>query len=324
MSQKQKPARSDPYIRTYQMTQVLEPLWARTENDMLADLVRRADPLRLPELSVRLDFAHIAAAKPRHEVGPHLHAQMELFRVEQGSATFFVENRKTILRKGDVGIMPARTIHRWNNGKSPVVFLGFTLTAEPLTDDRNSLGYRLPAAAAALNYRMNPDRAITRALDALVEELRAGRPDSVHACASHLNVAMTLSFRQLRSALDCALPAESVPRTERYVLAAQAYIRAHLSEPMSIQNIADSIGISARHLNRMFRQAGLGSIGQSIEKSRIEHAQWLLSRSNYAVKTIAKLCGYCDAPYFSRAFKNHTGQLPSAVRNSGDAIITKS
>jgi len=323
MSRKQKP-HSDPYIRTYQMTQVLEPAWAGAENDMLAELVRRMDVLRLPELSVRLDFAHIAAAKPRHEVGPHLHAQMELFRVESGSATFYVEERKTVLRKGDVGVMPARTIHRWNNANTPLVFLGFTLTAEPVSDDRTSLGYRIPAAAAALNYRLKPDPEITRALDALSEELAARRADSVHACASHLAVATTLSFRQLRDALKCSLPTETVPRAERYVLAAQAYIRAHLSEPMSIQNIADSIGISARHLNRMFGQAGLGSVGQSIEKSRIEHAQWLLKRSDYAVKTIAKLCGYCDAPYFSRAFKSHTGQLPSAVRNRAGAVLSKS
>lgn len=312
----------DPYFRTIEMFQKLEPSWAKAENATLAAVVARMDTLRLPEMTVKLELAHIATAAAGHEVGAHLHAQAELFRVESGRVTFLVSGKKVVYRRGDIGILPSRTIHSWVNGSRNAVFLGTMFMAEPACGDRNSLGYRLAIVAEALGYRIKPDGEISRALDALWKEIQTPRIDSVNAGIAHLTTAFILSFRQLREALKhpIADEAEVLTLNERYVLAAQAYIRTHLSEQIRIQDVADVVGISGRHLNRMFQNAGLGCVGQCIEQARVEHAQWLLGRGNYSVKTVARLCGFNDAPYFSRVFKNVTGRLPSAVRKVADGI----
>src|SRR4051812_40762053 len=116
-----------PYIRTSQMARTLEPSWAKSENAALASLVSRMEPLRLPELTARLNFAHVAAADAGHSVGLHLDAQIEIFRVESGCATFYINEKPFVFRRGQIGIMPARTVHRWQSGGEPAVFLGLTV-----------------------------------------------------------------------------------------------------------------------------------------------------------------------------------------------------
>jgi len=299
------------------MFQRLEPSWAKAENATLAAIVARMEAIRLPEMTIKLELAHVATASANHEVGAHLHAQAELFRVESGRVTFEVSGKRVVYRAGDIGILPSRTIHSWKNEKANAVFLGTMFMAEPASSDRSSLGHRLALASEAVGYRIKPETGVGSALDALWSEIKTPRVDAINAGIALLNTVFVLTFRQLRDALSSPAPVDSSVLTlnERYVLAAQAYIRAHLSEQIRIQDVADVVGISGRHLNRMFRAAGLGCVGECIECARVDHAKWLLSRDNYPVKTVARLCGFNDAPYFSRVFKRVTGRLPSSIRH---------
>jgi AraC-like DNA-binding protein len=312
-----KKVRSDalPYFRTSEMMKSLDPSWASTENAVLSALVSRMGIIQLPDVSVQVEFGHVASATPRQEVRDHLHTQMEIFRVESGQTTFFVADKPVTYGKGDIAIIPARVIHRWTNGKAPSLFLGFMVTVEPASSQRSSLGYQLADAVAAVNYRANPDEMLSRALDGIWQEVRSGRDDSLHICVGHVTVALTLLVRQLREASGYTMPRNSAALNERYVMAAQAYIRTHLSEELSVQRVADAVGVSTRHLNRILSRAGLHSIGHCIERTRIDHAQWLLRHGNYPIKTIAQLCGFRGTPYFSRVFRNHTGRPPSAIRD---------
>lgn len=309
---------SAPYFRTIEMFQRLQPSWAKSENTTLAAIVARMDTIRLPEMTIKLELAHIATAAAHHEVGAHLHAQAELFRVESGRVTFDVSDRKVVYRAGDIGILPSRTIHSWKNEKTNAVFLGTMFMAEPASNNRASLGHRLGIAAEAVGYRIKASSEISGAFDALWGEIKSSRVDSVQAGIALLNTVFIHTFRQLREALDSPAPKNSTTLTlnERYVLAAQAFIRSHLSEQIRIQDVADVVGISGRHLNRLFRAGGLGCVGECIERARVDHAKWLLARGNYSVKTVARLCGFNDAPYFSRVFKRVTGRLPSSIRHA--------
>jgi AraC-like DNA-binding protein/quercetin dioxygenase-like cupin family protein len=305
-----------PYFRTNEMMKSLDPSWASAENSMLNALVSRVEKIRLPDVSMHVEFGHVAVASPAQEVKDHLHTQMEIFRVESGQTTFFVADKPVRYRKGDVAMIPARTIHRWTNGKAASLFLAFMVSVEPASSQRSSLGYHIAGTLAAMNYRARHDEALMRALDGIWQETRGGRDDSLPICMGHLTVALTLLIRQLRDAAGYTMPHHSAALNERYVLAAQSYIRAHLSEELSVQRVADSVGVSARHLNRILSRGGLHSIGHCIERIRIEHALWLLRHGSYPIKTIAQLCGFRSTPYFSRVFRNHTGRPPSAIRHS--------
>jgi two-component system, response regulator YesN len=91
---------------------------------------------------------------------------------------------------------------------------------------------------------------------------------------------------------------------------------------ISLQEVADSIGVSAAHLSRVVKKELGKNFKEYIIDLRIENAKKLLVQTNYKVMDISKTVGYDNAEYFSRIFKRQTGFSPHDYRNqllsSGD------
>ncbi|WP_229924361.1 helix-turn-helix domain-containing protein [Streptomyces sulfonofaciens] len=106
------------------------------------------------------------------------------------------------------------------------------------------------------------------------------------------------------------------PATSHYA-AAQAFIQARLRSPgLSAARIARGIGVSERHLSRVFAEMGT-SVPRYVQQRRIELAERLLrapSLSSESVEQIALRCGFTSVGHFSRVYRTHTGTPPGAVR----------
>lgn len=102
--------------------------------------------------------------------------------------------------------------------------------------------------------------------------------------------------------------------------ASKAYVQRQLRNPdLSAAHIARGIGISERHLSRVFADAGT-SVPRYVLHRRIELAQRLLNdpgHSQTPIAEIAGMAGFSSEAYFSRAFRRTTGLRPrDARRNS--------
>jgi AraC-like DNA-binding protein len=99
--------------------------------------------------------------------------------------------------------------------------------------------------------------------------------------------------------------------------AAQAYVEEHLSDPsLSAVRIAAAVGISSRHLSRVFAQVGT-SVPRYVLLRRLEAARRLLEKPAATSMTIAEVahhCGFSSAAHFSNAFTSHFGERASEVR----------
>lgn len=104
----------------------------------------------------------------------------------------------------------------------------------------------------------------------------------------------------------------------QYVLNAIKYIQFHFSQDISIDDIADSVGVSRSHLYRVF----MSNVGQSpidyLTEYRINEACQLLRTSQLSISEIAVSVGFFDQFYFSRVFKKRKGIPPSRYLNSLD------
>jgi AraC family transcriptional regulator len=97
---------------------------------------------------------------------------------------------------------------------------------------------------------------------------------------------------------------------------ADDYIRSHIHRRISVSEVADTYGISERHLGRLFRSATGHSVHDYIEHVRIRHATHLLTNKMMSVKQIAYRVGYTSQATFSVAFRRVMGCPPSAYRQS--------
>lgn len=92
------------------------------------------------------------------------------------------------------------------------------------------------------------------------------------------------------------------------------YLQQHLTEPVSIAELAAHCRISREHLARTFNRVLGISPRQMIIQLRLERAAHMLRHSTLSIKEIALRCGFVENYYFSRMFSAHYGQPASVYR----------
>lgn len=92
------------------------------------------------------------------------------------------------------------------------------------------------------------------------------------------------------------------------------YINDNLSIKLNIKNIAENLYISESKLSKSFRSEMGTSIGKYIDDKIIFEIEKLLSNADYPISAISDEFGFCDRFYFSRRFKEKTGETPRSYR----------
>ena len=95
---------------------------------------------------------------------------------------------------------------------------------------------------------------------------------------------------------------------DNYVKEAIYYIRKHLSEPISLDQLSLAVGVSKFHLARQFKKYTGNSIIQTINLMRCAEAQRLLEQG-MNVSAAAEACGFVNNSYFLFFLKQFLLQL---------------
>ena len=90
------------------------------------------------------------------------------------------------------------------------------------------------------------------------------------------------------------------------------YMKAHLSESLSVQEICREVGVSQAALSRLFRTYAGVPYKNYLTNLRIETAKTILKENpEIFIKDVAEYVGFTDQFYFSRVFRSVTGQSPT-------------
>ena len=92
------------------------------------------------------------------------------------------------------------------------------------------------------------------------------------------------------------------------------HMEFHCASPLSVGELARTVGWSVPHLHKMFQRHLNTSPRQWLIKRRLEVSRELLLSSLEPIKQIALECGFADTASFSHAFKAHTKLSPSVFR----------
>jgi transcriptional regulator GlxA family with amidase domain len=98
------------------------------------------------------------------------------------------------------------------------------------------------------------------------------------------------------------------------ILRAAAQIRESPGRVPAIAALARQAGYSVDHFSRVFLKITRARPQDYIINARIERARQLLSESNLTVGMIAEALGFRDIFFFSRQFRQKTGQTPTEFR----------
>ncbi|WP_248926919.1 response regulator transcription factor [Paenibacillus hamazuiensis] len=92
------------------------------------------------------------------------------------------------------------------------------------------------------------------------------------------------------------------------------YIDAHLSEDLTLEAVAEKLGITPNYFSFYFKKMTNETFVQYRLRKRIEKAKQLLAIPHIKIIDIVAKVGYDSYPHFSRVFKKATGISPTEYR----------
>jgi len=90
------------------------------------------------------------------------------------------------------------------------------------------------------------------------------------------------------------------------------YANNHFNDAsLGLSEIAVSLGYDPKYLSALFAAKRGITFSKYLRDLRIKHAAFLFEEGVESVKSVAMLSGFSDALYFSKIFKQETGESPS-------------
>ena len=92
------------------------------------------------------------------------------------------------------------------------------------------------------------------------------------------------------------------------------FMRQNLDAPLTCQELADASNMSARQMERLFKQYLQHSPGQYYLHLRLEKTQQLLRQSSLSVLQVATACGFSSTSYLARCYQKKYSCSPRQER----------
>jgi len=256
-------------------------------------------------LSVR-EWMHDGQAPLRPGVSAH--PWVELAWVEQGEVLYRVDGRREVrVRAGEVMVVPAGVEHQ-TLFDGPVEATALCIThaiADAMGPPTASL--RLSAGIAASSGNLVPLGRVLRA------EARDAGPGSLLAADA---IGEALVVELLRRAPASSAPSSPTGARDPRVTLALDRIHTSYAEPLTVDDLARSAGMSRFHFSRLFREQVGDAPYQHLLRVRIARAAELLRGGRRDVTEAALTVGFQDLGRFGRMFRREVGCRPSEFARS--------
>ena len=107
----------------------------------------------------------------------------------------------------------------------------------------------------------------------------------------------------------------------QYCDQAIAYIRSHLTDKVTVEQLAAFVGLSRSQLFRAFKEVYGKSPREMLAIVRTEQAQYMLLNTSLPLEQVALSCGYANESHFCVSFKRESGISPMEFRKSRSDIL---
>ena len=248
----------------------------------------------------------------------HWHTSMEFVNVLTGTIELKTQDQSFMLHAGDAAFVNTGVLHMYQaHGKEPADQYAHLFHMDFLSGADGSVfeeKYFLPVigCTALQAWAVHPDsREHMEMISAVLAaaELMRDEPECYELDARALLCRFWKGLLKETEDLRKTNPARNTADSERIKLMMD-YVRDHYPESINVDEIAASAGVSSRECTRCFRRSvGLSPI-EHLTQYRVRMAAKFLRETSKTVLEISENCGFSSPSYFSKVFRDMTGQTP--------------
>ena len=104
--------------------------------------------------------------------------------------------------------------------------------------------------------------------------------------------------------------------SSEFAVKVNGYIREHISEKISVEQMAYDFGMSRNSLSGKFKKETGYILSEYILKKKIERAKYLLSMTDYSFADISAYLGFSSQSHFQRTFKKYADVTPGEFKET--------
>lgn len=106
----------------------------------------------------------------------------------------------------------------------------------------------------------------------------------------------------------------------RHISVCKEYIYSHIKERITVEDLADELGVSASYLSRLFKKETGDSVSAYIRAQKMEIAKNLLQYSDYSMIDIANRLSFSSQSHFIQQFRESVGMTPKKYRDLNHTV----
>ncbi len=247
-----------------------------------------------------------------------------MYYVTEGKACIHFKHKQVELQPDHLYIIPANTPHSYEcHGLFSHFYIHFFDESDNYPDIQDFLDMPLDGLEAS-EYEKNMFDTICRLYpDGVLKESNPESYDNNCGFAEYVRAFKALPLHArlhikgnllilIARFIEAAKPKSwtSNPR----ILPVLRYINRNISQPLSIDTLADIACVSRQHIIRLFKQNFNQTPMQFITRKKVGYAELQLLTTEKQVKNVAYDLGFNDYSYFIRLFRKQTGHTPAAYR----------
>jgi len=243
----------------------------------------------------------------------HYHEFCKLLLLISGSGGYTVEGQRYLLQPGDVVLVGSRCVHRPEFGENTpyeriILYISPDFLRSASTEDCNLLDCFSGRWGHVLRPGQGQSRRLLAQATALEKEL-SGDAYGRLILSSGLLLGLLVEIGRILNRSDAQLPSPVQPRNER-ILEVLRYIDDHLSEDISIDELAERVYLSKFHMMRLFRAETGSSIHGYITQRRLLLARDMMAGGMSATESCFR-SGFRSYSSFTRTYGHHFGTTPT-------------
>lgn len=252
---------------------------------------------------------------PAYPIGPHSHNGAEIYLTLSDLPDILLNDTISEVPAGTLIIIPPFCVHQLYH-KSGVLYERYILSINTQWLDTvfcgqtDSLSYIIQSTTPLL---LTPDQTtkkeFIRRLNTLLSTSKATTPK---AMADFFDLLTKLN-EIIDGLYTTKAPTLPISLTQQRVNEIIAYIHNHITESLTVEELAKHFFMHPDYLSRLFRQHTHITASRYITLQKIASAQSLL-RDGHTVTQVQNILGYSSYAHFFKCFKKNTGMSPSQYR----------
>lgn len=254
-------------------------------------------------------------------VHTHWHEQIEIIYVSHNEAIFECNSVPERVSAGDVVVINSNDSHRIVSGFEQVkyhcIILDGALIKSAVTDACD-IKYIRPITDNLILFKnfIKNDPRLIYCIERIIYENDTKDIGYELAIKSQIYGLFVLLIRGYIDKILTKRELETRYKNASKMDRVLEHINENFSERITVTDMADLVNLSEYYFCHLFKRLVGSTMGEYVNRVRIEEAENLLKSTGMYITEVALSCGFSDVNYFCRVFKKYKKMTPSEYRKN--------